>query len=157
MLRLYYSRNQTKRDRHVESERAHRVPLSELGQRRIQAVKSKGIYVLPNAFTAAALFAAFYGIIQAMNGDFGTAAVAVFFSMLFDGMDGRVARLTHTQSEFGVQMDSLADAISFGVAPRSSSMNTRSSTSASSAGPRPSSTPSARSFVSPASTATWAS
>ena len=95
----------------------HRVPLSELGQRRIQAVKSKGIYVLPNAFTAAALFAAFYGIIQAMNGDFGTAAVAVFFSMLFDGMDRRVARLTHTQSEFGVQMDSLADAISFGVAP----------------------------------------
>ena len=95
----------------------HRVPLSELGQRRIQAVKSKGIYVLPNAFTAAALFAAFYGIIQAMNGDFGTAAVAVFFSMMFDGMDGRVARLTHTQSEFGVQMDSLADAVSFGIAP----------------------------------------
>ena len=95
----------------------HRVPLSELGQRRIQAVKSKGIYVLPNAFTAAALFAAFYGIIQAMNGDFGTAAVAVFFSMMFDGMDGRVARLTHTQSEFGVQFDSIADMTAFGVAP----------------------------------------
>lgn len=95
----------------------HRVPLAELGQRRIQAVKSKGIYVLPNAFTAAALFAAFYGIIQAMNGDFATAAIAVFFSMMFDGMDGRVARLTHTQSEFGVQMDSLADAVSFGIAP----------------------------------------
>ena len=95
----------------------HRVPLSELGQRRIQAVKSKGIYVLPNAFTAAALFAAFYWLIPAVHRVFGTAAVAVFFSMMFDGMDGRVARLTHTQSEFGVQMDSLADAVSFGIAP----------------------------------------
>lgn len=94
-----------------------REPLSSIGQRRLQAVKSKGIYVLPNAFTAAAFFAAFYGIIQAMNGEFAAAAIAVFFSMLFDGMDGRVARLTHTQSEFGVQMDSLADAVSFGVAP----------------------------------------
>lgn len=73
--------------------------------------------MLPNAFTAAAFFAAFYGIIAAMNADFLSAAIAVFFSMLFDGMDGRVARLTHTQSEFGVQMDSLADAVSFGVAP----------------------------------------
>lgn len=94
-----------------------REPLSSIGHRRLQAVKSKGIYVLPNAFTAAAFFAAFYGIIQAMNGQFAAAAIAVFFSMLFDGMDGRVARLTHTQSEFGVQMDSLADAVSFGVAP----------------------------------------
>lgn len=95
----------------------HRKSLAEISHRRIEAVKSKGIYVLPNAFTAAALFAAFYGIIQAMNGNFSAAAIAVFFSMLFDGMDGRVARLTHTQSEFGVQMDSLADAVSFGVAP----------------------------------------
>ena len=94
-----------------------RESLSAISQRRLQTVKSKSIYVLPNAFTAAALFAAFYGIIAAMNGDFQTAAVSIFFSMLFDGMDGRVARLTHTQSEFGVQMDSLADAVSFGVAP----------------------------------------
>ena len=94
-----------------------RESLTSISQRRIKAVKSKSIYVLPNAFTAAAFFAAFYGIIAAMNADFLSAAIAVFFSMLFDGMDGRVARLTHTQSEFGVQMDSLADAVSFGVAP----------------------------------------
>ena len=91
--------------------------LASISQRRLSTVKSKSIYALPNAFTAAALFSAFYGIIAAMNGDFYAAAIAVFFSMLFDGMDGRVARLTHTQSEFGVQMDSLADAVSFGVAP----------------------------------------
>lgn len=96
---------------------SHRESLSSIGQRRLKTVKSKSIYVLPNAFTAASFFAAFYGIIAAMNGLFDTAAVAVFFSMLFDGMDGRVARLTHTQSEFGVQMDSLADATAFGVAP----------------------------------------
>ena len=94
-----------------------RESLASIGQRRLHAVRTKGIYVLPNAFTAASLFAAFYGIIQAMNGEFGTAAIAVFFSMVLDGMDGRVARLTHTQSEFGVQMDSLADAVAFGVAP----------------------------------------
>ena len=94
-----------------------RESLASISQRRLQAVKSKSIYVLPNAFTAAALFAAYYGITQAMNGHFSEAAIAVFFSMLFDGMDGRVARLTHTQSEFGVQMDSLADAVSFGIAP----------------------------------------
>ena len=94
-----------------------RESLASIGQRRLNTVKCKSIYVLPNAFTAAALFSAFYGIISAMNGDFIAAAIAVFFSMLFDGMDGRVARLTHTQSEFGVQMDSLADAVSFGVAP----------------------------------------
>lgn len=94
-----------------------RESLASISQRRLQTVKSKSIYVLPNAFTAAALFAAYYGIIQAMNGHFSEAAIAVFFSMLFDGMDGRVARLTHTQSEFGVQMDSLADAVSFGIAP----------------------------------------
>ncbi len=101
----------------TNSNAPHRKSLTEIGQRRIRAVRTKGIYVLPNAFTAAALFAAFYGIIQAMNSNFAYAAIAVFFSMLFDGMDGRVARLTHTQSEFGVQMDSLADAVSFGVAP----------------------------------------
>ena len=94
-----------------------RESLASISQRRLNTVKSKSIYVRPNAFTAAALFAAFYGIIAAMNGDFLSGAIAVFFSMLFDGMDGRVARLTHTQSEFGVQMDSLADAVSFGVAP----------------------------------------
>ncbi len=94
-----------------------RESIASISQRRFQAVKSKSIYVLPNAFTAASMFAAFYGIIQAMNGNFSEAAIAIFFSMAFDGMDGRVARLTHTQSEFGVQMDSLADAIGFGVAP----------------------------------------
>lgn len=95
----------------------NRESLATISQRRIQAVKSKSIYLLPNAFTAASLFAAFYGIISAMNGDFLAGAICVFFSMIFDGMDGRVARMTNTQSEFGVQMDSLADATSFGVAP----------------------------------------
>ena len=70
-----------------------RESLASISQRRLQAVKSKSIYVLPNAFTAAALVAAYYGIIQAMNGHFSEAAIAGFFSMLFDGMDGRVGLL----------------------------------------------------------------
>lgn len=135
----------------------HRESLASISQRRLSTVKSKSIYVLPNAFTAAALFSAFYGIIAAMNGDFYAAAIAVFFSMLFDGMDGRVARLTHTQSEFGVQMDSLADAVSFGVAPGLIVYEYTLKGSASSAGPSPSSTACAPSSASPASTATWAS
>ena len=135
----------------------HRESLASISQRRLSTVKSKSIYVLPNAFTAAALFSAFYGIIAAMNGDFYAAAIAVFFSMLFDGMDGRVARLTHTQSEFGVQMDSLATPSASASPPASSSTNTPSRGSARSAGPSPSSTACAPSSASPASTATWAS
>jgi len=79
--------------------------------------RHRSIYLLPNAFTTANLFAGFYAIVQAMNAQFEAAAIAVFLAMVFDGMDGRVARLTHTQSAFGEQYDSLADMVSFGVAP----------------------------------------
>ena len=79
--------------------------------------RHRGIYLLPNAFTTANLFAGFYAVVQAMNGQFEIAAIAIFLAMAFDGMDGRVARLTHTQSAFGEQYDSMADIISFGVAP----------------------------------------
>lgn len=79
--------------------------------------RKRSIYLLPNAFTTANLFAGFYAVVQAMNGRFEVAAIAIFLAMAFDGMDGRVARLTNTQSAFGEQYDSLADMVSFGVAP----------------------------------------
>ncbi|MHB1672539.1 MAG: CDP-alcohol phosphatidyltransferase family protein, partial [Acidiferrobacter sp.] len=79
--------------------------------------KRKGIYILPNLFTTAALFAGFYAIVQAMKGEFWHAAVAVFVAMVMDGLDGRVARWTHTESDFGAQYDSLSDMVSFGLAP----------------------------------------
>ena len=77
----------------------------------------RSIYLLPNAFTTAALFAGFYAVVQAMNDRFEVAAIAIFVAMVLDGMDGRVARLTNTQSAFGEQYDSLSDMTSFGVAP----------------------------------------
>ena len=79
--------------------------------------KRRGIYLLPNLFTTAALFAGFYAVVQALDGQFQTAAVAIFAAIVLDGLDGRIARLTHTQSEFGAQYDSLSDMVSFGVAP----------------------------------------
>lgn len=79
--------------------------------------RRRGIYLLPNAFTAAALFCGFYAIVMAMGGRYDHAATAVFFAMVLDSLDGRVARMTHTQSEFGAQFDSLADMVSFGAAP----------------------------------------
>lgn len=79
--------------------------------------RRRGIYLLPNAFTTANLFAGFYAVVQAMNGRFEAAAIAIFLAMVFDGMDGRVARLTNTQSAFGEQYDSMADLTSFGIAP----------------------------------------
>lgn len=79
--------------------------------------RRKGIYILPNLFTLAALFCGFYSIIQAVNGRFDLSAVGVFFAMVLDSLDGRVARMTNTQSAFGEQMDSLADMVSFGAAP----------------------------------------
>jgi CDP-diacylglycerol--serine O-phosphatidyltransferase len=72
---------------------------------------------LPNSFTTGALFAGFYAVVQAMNGRFESAAIAIFIAMVLDALDGRVARLTHTESEFGAQYDSLSDMVSFGVAP----------------------------------------
>ena len=77
----------------------------------------RGIYWLPNLLTTIALFAGFYAIVQAMIGRFELAAMAIFVAMVFDGLDGRVARLTRTQSAFGAEYDSLADMVSFGVAP----------------------------------------
>ncbi|SRR5579883_35647 len=77
----------------------------------------RGIYLLPNLFTTGAMFAGFYAIVAAIGGRFTDAAIAVFIAGLLDGMDGRVARLTKTQSEFGVQYDSLSDLVSFGLAP----------------------------------------
>ncbi len=80
-------------------------------------LRRRGIYLLPNLFTTGALFAGFYAIVQAMNGKFEQAAVAIFIAMVLDGLDGRVARMTHTQSAFGAEYDSLSDMVSFGVAP----------------------------------------
>ena len=81
------------------------------------SLRQNSIYLLPNSFTVAALFSAFFAITQSMHGRYETAAIAVFISMLLDGMDGRVARWTNSQSAFGEQLDSLADMVSFGVAP----------------------------------------
>jgi len=77
----------------------------------------RGIYLLPNLFTTAALFAGFYAIVAAMAGRFEAAAVAIFVAMVLDGADGRIARLTNTESAFGAEYDSLSDVISFGLAP----------------------------------------
>jgi CDP-diacylglycerol--serine O-phosphatidyltransferase len=79
--------------------------------------RRKGIYILPNLFTLAALFGGFYAIVMAINGRFDLAAVGVFCAMVLDSLDGRVARMTNTQSAFGEQMDSLSDMVSFGAAP----------------------------------------
>lgn len=79
--------------------------------------RRQGIYLLPNLFTTASLFAGFYAIVQAMNGAFDRAAIAIFVAMVLDSLDGRVARLTRTQSEFGAEFDSLSDMVSFGAAP----------------------------------------
>lgn len=79
--------------------------------------RRRGIYLLPNLFTTGALFSGFYAITSAMNGQFELSAIAIFIAMVLDGLDGRVARLTNTQSAFGAEYDSMADMISFGAAP----------------------------------------
>jgi len=79
--------------------------------------RRKGIYVLPNAITLAALFSGFYAIVMAMNGRFETAAIGIFCAAILDSLDGRVARMTNSQSAFGEQMDSLCDMVNFGAAP----------------------------------------
>lgn len=82
-----------------------------------ESTRSKGIYLLPNLFTLTALFAGFYAIVVAMEGRFDNAAIAIYVAMIMDSLDGRIARLTHTQTAFGAQLDSLSDMVSFGVAP----------------------------------------
>jgi CDP-diacylglycerol--serine O-phosphatidyltransferase len=89
----------------------------DLNTRSPKGLRRRGIYILPNLFTTGALFAGFYAIVQAMNGAFDHSAVAIFLAMILDSLDGRVARMTHTQSEFGAEYDSLSDMVSFGVAP----------------------------------------
>ena len=91
--------------------------LPVLGPPRIGALRRRGIYLLPNLFTTAALFAGFYAIVQAMNNRFEQSAIAILVAIVLDGLDGRVARLTRTQSEFGAEYDSLSDMVSFGAAP----------------------------------------
>jgi CDP-diacylglycerol--serine O-phosphatidyltransferase len=91
----------------------HEEEVSEGGK----TMRRRGIYLLPNLFTTGALFAGFYAIIAGMRGDFEAAAIAIFFAMFFDGLDGRIARLTHSSSKFGAEYDSLSDMVSFGVAP----------------------------------------
>ena len=79
--------------------------------------RKRGIYLLPNLFTTAALFSGFYAVLAAMNGQFEQAALAIFVALVLDGMDGRVARLTNTQTAFGAEYDSLSDMVAFGLAP----------------------------------------
>jgi CDP-diacylglycerol---serine O-phosphatidyltransferase len=87
------------------------------GPGRLGGLRRRGIYLLPNLFTTGVLFCGFFAIVQAMNGRFETGAIAIFVAMVLDGMDGRVARWTNTQSEFGAQFDSIADMVAFGAAP----------------------------------------
>ncbi|WOJ96473.1 CDP-diacylglycerol--serine O-phosphatidyltransferase [Congregibacter brevis] len=91
----------------------HEEEVSENGR----TVKRRGVYLLPNLFTTGALFCGFYAVVAAMRGDYETAPIAILFALVFDGLDGRVARLTNTASKFGAEYDSLADMVSFGVAP----------------------------------------
>lgn len=97
------------------------VRFGKIGRQKLDAsgnpVRRRGIYLLPNAFTTAALFCGFYAIVMAMNQRFEHAVWAIFIAMVLDALDGRVARLTNTQSEFGAQYDSLSDMVSFGAAP----------------------------------------
>lgn len=86
-------------------------------EEKLQAKRRRGIYLLPNLFTTAALFSGFYAVLAAVNGQFEPAAIAIFVAMVLDGMDGRVARMTNTQTAFGAEYDSLSDMVAFGLAP----------------------------------------
>ncbi|TNC79830.1 MAG: CDP-diacylglycerol--serine O-phosphatidyltransferase [Oleiphilus sp.] len=94
--------------------------IDKMTEEEVVKPKSKlgrGIYLLPNLFTTASLFSGFYAIVAGMDGNFDNAAIAIFVSMVLDGLDGRVARMTNTQSAFGAEYDSLVDMVAFGVAP----------------------------------------
>lgn len=110
----------------MEPESTQELPEEETSQLSFEVVEGgtengkpvrRGIYLLPNLFTTAALFCGFYTIIASINGLFEKAALALFLAMVLDGLDGRVARMTHTQSAFGAEYDSLSDLVAFGVAP----------------------------------------
>jgi CDP-diacylglycerol--serine O-phosphatidyltransferase len=85
--------------------------------RKLSGIRKRGIYLLPNLMTTAALFSGFYSIVAAIDGNFVQACVAHYIAMVFDGLDGRLARLTHTESDFGKEYDSLSDMVAFGLAP----------------------------------------
>jgi CDP-diacylglycerol---serine O-phosphatidyltransferase len=99
------------------NEPARQSPPEEAEVLDLRRPRRKGIYALPNAITLSALFASFYAIVMAMSGRYETAVIAIFAAAVLDSLDGRVARMTNTQSAFGEQMDSLADMVSFGAAP----------------------------------------
>jgi len=90
---------------------------SQLAKEHPKRARRRGIYLLPNLFTTAALFAGFYAVLASMNGQFEKAAIAIFLAMILDGLDGRVARMTNTQTAFGAEYDSLSDMVAFGLAP----------------------------------------
>jgi CDP-diacylglycerol---serine O-phosphatidyltransferase len=96
---------------------APHLPDDERGLAAEARPRRKGLFMLPNAITLAALFSGFYAIVMAINGRFELACIAVFCAAVLDSLDGRVARMTNTQSAFGEQMDSLSDMVSFGAAP----------------------------------------
>ncbi len=91
--------------------------LREVAPHGARKFRRKGIYLLPNLLTTGALFAGFYAIVAAINGRYESAAISIFVAMVLDGMDGRIARMTNTQSDFGAEYDSLSDMVSFGLAP----------------------------------------
>ncbi|MDE2091519.1 MAG: CDP-diacylglycerol--serine O-phosphatidyltransferase [Gammaproteobacteria bacterium] len=104
-------------DQDVETELGIDEQVGETDDIGVEGPRRRGIYLLPNLFTTAGLFAGFYAIVAAMAGHFQPAAIAVFVAMIMDGLDGRIARLTHTESAFGKEYDSLSDMVSFGLAP----------------------------------------
>src|SRR5438270_11531640 len=92
-------------------------PASAPGKPPLGGLRRRGVYLLPNLFTTGVLFCGFFAIVQAMNGRFETAAIAVYVALVLVGLDGRVARWTHTAIEFGAQYDRIADRVAFGAAP----------------------------------------
>ncbi len=95
----------------------NRVYKNGIQMEEIEKKRRRGIYLLPNTITTSALFCGFYAVVAANNNDYKAAVIAIFLAMIFDGLDGRVARMTNTQSDFGVEYDSISDMLCFGVAP----------------------------------------
>ena len=100
-----------------DSQKIKSIPTAFSERAKTAISPKRSVYLLPNLMTTAALFSGFYAIIMSYNGKYELAVIAIFAAMIFDGLDGRIARMTNTQSEFGIQYDSLSDLISFGVAP----------------------------------------
>ncbi|MFP6680574.1 MAG: CDP-diacylglycerol--serine O-phosphatidyltransferase, partial [Gammaproteobacteria bacterium] len=101
----------------MDNQSRNKRPLREVPGYRKAKFRRKGIYLLPNLLTTGSLFAGFYAIVAAINGRYEPAAISIFVAMFLDGMDGRIARMTNTQSDFGAEYDSLSDMVSFGLAP----------------------------------------